>query len=32
MGNFTVDFIGLILGLFPANEKWRYFEMMSLIG
>ena len=23
---------GLILGLFPANERWRYFVMMSLIG
>ena len=23
---------GLILGLFPANERQRYFVMMSLIG
>ena len=23
---------GLILGLRPANERWRYFVTMSLIG
>ena len=23
---------GLILGLHPANERWRYFVMKSLIG
>ena len=30
--NLNVWISGLILGLCPANERWRYFVMTSLIG
>ena len=28
----SYSYTGLILGLHPANEKWRYFVTMSFIG
>ena len=30
--NLKIPHAGLILGLHPANERWRYFVMTSLIG